>query len=386
MSNSSNTQVRIAKEVTFNTTPAVAFDNINVTSETLSTNTSTSNSEFIRADGNIAGVIRTGQGIGGDLNTELQFSDEQDDLLEILMRNTFDADVNMAEITIAAVATDTFTDSGSGFVAAGIVAGQFIRVGGFVASNNNGVFKVLTVVAGTITVDSAAITGEVAGPSVTIKGGLLENGVTEQSMIVEVENVDIGEFQLFNGVRVGSMAMSMTPGGIITQTFGTQGIKETAAQATASTGAAVAADTSPSMNSVDNISLITEGGTLSTLDFTRLDLNISIALRDQGAIGNLNMVGIGTGTINVSGTLEAYLEDATLYDKYLAFTDSSLSFLVQDSDGNGYAYDIPKLNFTSGERTIPGIDQDVLLTLGFQGKLDAGGALGQTIGITRLPA
>ena len=66
---------------------------------------------------------------------------------------------------------DTITDSGSGFVTAGFVAGMPIIVSGAGESGNNTTFhNIATVAAGTITLQAAdELTAETAGESVTIR-------------------------------------------------------------------------------------------------------------------------------------------------------------------------------------------------------------------------
>lgn len=75
--------------------------------------------------------------------------------------------------TIAAVDSDpdTFTDSGSGFVAAGFEAGMVIIVEG--DGDNNGIYGPLaSVAAGTLTLATGdELAAEIAGDSVTIHGG-----------------------------------------------------------------------------------------------------------------------------------------------------------------------------------------------------------------------
>lgn len=82
---------------------------------------------------------------------------------------------HMVAATIAFVASSrTITDSGSGFLAAGFRVGDQITVSGASNAGNNGTFKILTVVAGTITlVVGTVLTDELAGSSITI----LESGV-----------------------------------------------------------------------------------------------------------------------------------------------------------------------------------------------------------------
>lgn len=62
--------------------------------------------------------------------------------------------------------TDSITDSGNGFLTAGLVAGNKITISG--SASNNIVVTAITVVAGTITVATGTLTTEGAGASVTL--------------------------------------------------------------------------------------------------------------------------------------------------------------------------------------------------------------------------
>jgi len=69
---------------------------------------------------------------------------------------------------------DTITDSGNGFVTAGFVAGQRIKVSGTVS--NDGYYTIDTVAAGTITLVAAdELTAEAAGTSFTIEAVFTDN-------------------------------------------------------------------------------------------------------------------------------------------------------------------------------------------------------------------
>jgi len=78
---------------------------------------------------------------------------------------------------IAAVsgATDSFTDSGSGFVTAGFAAGDTIMVSGFSIAANNGIFTIKTVAAGTIEIEETTVVDEAAG-SLNIKIQVIKGG------------------------------------------------------------------------------------------------------------------------------------------------------------------------------------------------------------------
>lgn len=104
-----------------------------------------------------------------DINGVIPFSGEI-----VLNGQPATFNVHMTATTIAIVDSDpdTITDSGSGFVTAGFVAGQTLIIEGSTA--DDGVYLIDTVAAGTITLTTAAsVTGETAGASITLHGGKL---------------------------------------------------------------------------------------------------------------------------------------------------------------------------------------------------------------------
>jgi len=387
MSDSSKTQVRIFKETTWAETPSVSnkMKNLNVTSENLSQQTNTTRSQNINATGNTQSVNRVGIGAGGDIGVEMNFGVGIEYLMEGCLRSEFAADIGLSGTTFAAVNSDnTFTDSGNGFVSASVQVGQWIKTDGFTTADNNGFFRVTEVAAGTIKVEGGTLTDESAGDAVTMKGGLLKNATTDQSFLVEVERTDKTIFKYFPGCRVGQNQFTFTPGSLVTGSFSMRGKEMKVATVTQGDGSPTAADTTRSMNAVDNIKGVYLGSSLSTLDITNFNFTISPALRDQQAIGKLANVGIGSGTQTATINIEAYLEDNTLLTDYLAFTNAKLAVIVEDVAGNAYIFDFPTAAPASGEDPTSGLDQDVIQRFGYEAYLN--GALGSTVGITKIAA
>ena len=141
-SDTARSQLYYLKEVTWGVTPAVAMNAVRFTGETLNLGISNTQSKEIRSDRQITDVIQVDAQPDGDVNFELSYG-AFDDLLEGAFFSTWGTTVNMTGSTFAAVAgsPDSFTDSANGFVAAGILPGQWIKSGGFTTPANNGTFK-----------------------------------------------------------------------------------------------------------------------------------------------------------------------------------------------------------------------------------------------------
>jgi len=85
---------------------------------------------------------------------------------------TMVAHITGTGIALVSGSPDTITDTGSGFVTAGFEAGQTLCIEGSAA--DDGLYTIASVAAGTITLSAAAsMTGEAAGSSITLHGGVL---------------------------------------------------------------------------------------------------------------------------------------------------------------------------------------------------------------------
>lgn len=210
---------------------------------------------------------------------------------------------------------------------------------------------------------------------------LLANGTTKKSYTIESEFNDITQLVSYTGCRVSTLAVALRPQSVITGSLGFMGKINARAATTVGTGAPTAANTNAVLTTVDTMT-ITEGG--SAIDILGLDLSIAENLRVQPIIGQLAPRGIGYGEITVTGSLEAYFEDGTLLDKFLAFSASSLRVTITDSAGNSYVISLPAIKYMDGETPVSGKNQDAVVRLPFQAYMDA--TTSKTLRVTRNPA
>lgn len=387
MSDSSSVQLFFVEESQWGVTPDNSPDvgnEFRFTQESLTQNTQTATSEEIRSDRQVSDIIRTQIGAGGDVGIELSYG-SHDDLLAGALYDDFSTAVNETGLTISIVLPSPLNNTATLVVSGGspdplrnVVVGQFLQLGGSAASpTNDGYYKVTAKGTGvsphTLTVTPAPPSAETISGTGTLKGTYIQNGVTRKSFTIEKLFSDLSplEYQLFTGMRVGSMDLTITPGAIISGSFSFQGKQLSASSASvfASTQAVSANDV---MNAVDNITdILVDGVPVSdnAACFTNVQFTVNNSLRDQPCIGSLALGGIGIGRTQVSGTLEAYFRDRALFEKYLNFSTVSVSFRAT-LGGNSYLFDFPAVKFTSGQVVAGGNDQDVLTSLNFEAKRD----------------
>ena len=123
------------------------------------------------------------------------------------------------------------------------------------------------------------------------------------------------------------------------------------------------------MNMVDHMQAVLEGQ--ASQNITAFSLEVANNLRQRLIAGSLGPDSIGSGKIAITGTLQMYFETATIMDKYLNQTVSSLAFIIEDSSGNAYIIDLPEIKYTDGARVAGGENTDILADMTFGVRRDA---------------
>ena len=127
---------------------------------------------------------------------------------------------------------------------------------------------------------------------------------------------------------------------------------------------------------------ITEGGS-SIAVVTSIDLSIDNGMEALYVVGSDETLLPSIGKSTVTGSITAYFEDATLIDKFIAETASSLSFVLTDLAGNSYTFDLPNIKYNSGNPEVGGPGA-ITVTLDFVALYDE--TTGSQIEITRSAA
>lgn len=359
--------LRYSVESTWGETPAgPVMTEVRLTSESLSHQKQTVVSQQVRSDRRRADVLEVGQSASGDVGFELSYG-SFDDFFESALGSTIaSAVVTNALVSITA---STVTDPGGGFVSAGFKIGQHLRLtgGGLAAANSGAVIKVSTVAASTITFTGTTLTAEAV--SAVINGRMFRDGVTEKSLLMEVNFTDLTAVKYFTGMEVGQMSLNVQSQQIVTGTFSFVGEGGVAASVTIASTVTTANSNVP-MTAAANVGSLVEGGSALSTAIQSITLNVNGNLRSQPAVGQKPAIGVGQGGIDITGNLTAYFEDITLYNKMINHTSSSLSFRFTDSASNIIIVTIPKIYFTTGDPSISGLDADVFVAMDFVGTND----------------
>jgi hypothetical protein len=393
LASSNRAQVRFIPEATFGVTPNTGnCTNLRATGETLAFEIQTTTSQEIRADRQITDVVQTGASTSGGVNFELSYK-EYDPFIEAVLQGTW-AHFGTAGLgTAAAVGINSTAGTLTWGVAptgsdalTNLEVGQWFKLIAPSDAANGAYLKVASRTSTTITVDASTPipgTGTRAAVAGTqVKSSRVKNGTTQRSFSIEKEFADVAQFFLYKGMTASKMSLQFQTGAILTGNFDFMGTVSARSGTTQLPGTPVTSQAFDVMNAVSGVGNIYEAGVPLTGTFIKsINLDVDNALRGQDAIGTMGFVGIASGTISVGGAVEMYLADGTMYDKLINNTSSSLSWFVRDGLGNGYVITAEKVKFSGGGVTAGGLNQDVMLSMNWQGLMDA---TGKTLAIDRL--
>lgn len=344
--------------------------------EQLKYNIQNTKSKEIIDDRSVRDTIIVDADAGGSVPCEFSYG-EYDWLIQAALCTTIS---NVVGTNGAATGTGTFSATGftytggAGATPVGACeSGQWVRVSGAVTPGNNKLVQLSAAPTATgFLVASGTFVAETGSTGVVIQGSRFKNGQVKRSFSVERKNADLnagtGLYECFRGQAVDKWTQNYKPGDTVGQTFDFMG-KDALPMSTGSAlpGSRTASLTNPIMNSVSNMGFIMEGGALLASTYLRsLTQTISNNIETLKALGNLGPIDFRLGEFNASLQLEAYLTDASLYNKFINNTGSSFSYRMTDAAGNAYVVTYPNAEYTAGDRPNPGRNNTIILTLGVE--------------------
>lgn len=374
MSDSSRVQLSYVAESTWGTTPASALTNMRITGESLKYNIGTDKSAELRSDRQTTDLIQTSFDASGDVNFELSYGSFDDMFKAALYSAGWSTTVAVSATDISAANADnSYNSTTTDFTTENISVGQWIKVGGFTDSANNGFAKVVSVTANKIVVSNLTLADEAAGDTVTMAGSMIRNGTTQESFSIEKKFDDITQFVGFRGMVPNTLALNIESQSKVTGTIGFTGKDAVGPQGTTiGTGAPNAANSNQVLSVGSHIQNVREAGALlsSTAYARTINFSLNNNNRNKDAVGQKGAVGISAGSVEITGTLTAYFEDETLYQKFINNTSSSLDYRIEDDAGNAYVITFPNVKYSDGNVVAGGQNEFVVAEMSFEAILD----------------
>ena len=391
MSDANRVSLRYVKESTAGTTPGTpTLTEIKLTGTSdMGFTPQTVTSNIIRSDRQENDLTLVNGSVGGQFDTEI-ISSVHDELIRGVLFSDSDwsteteiiSDGTAVAFSISSGNT-SIIDSDTNGTLGGAAVGEWIEI--VKGAGDPEYYRVVL----NLSANNIVVEGEVTatdGSDITItQGSSIINGVTQHSYTFEKAYLDHSPvtYEYVRGMVPGTFSISASASAIVTGSFGFTGRSHEAVEARIA-GSSESDVSGSTFNASSNIATIGEGGDPGLNIVTELSVEIENNLRELNAIGTLGAFDIGSGTINVSGSLQTYFQDKTLLDKLIANTQTSLSFGFTDGAGESLIIDMPAIKFSEGVPDVPGKNEDVMLSLGYQAFADT--TLGYTIRITRFSA
>ena len=345
------TQISYAIETTWGVAPAVPFQAIRYTSESLAeTKTRQRPSEIVNAREATQGVT-TQQQAAGTINYALS-AQTFDDFMSVITQSDWGATIALAGIAGDIVLTNT-----SGVITlsstlttkfTALVQGSWIRLLGFTNAQNNDWWYIAVKTSNQLMTltgrnSATAVTETPAGTAAQIRSCTLRNGTTFKSVFLQ-QQFSSSLFLTYAGAYVSKMSVQGGIGNFMTGAIDLVAKQEVNGVTNSSTGAVVAAPTTRVMDPVNSwvAGLWNEQVFSSSVDQFVLTMENTSAA-PEFAMGSVAAVGMLGGTFMASGSFRAYFKDFSQYALFAAETSGRLSFILKDSV-TGYSYAFTFLN------------------------------------------
>jgi hypothetical protein len=197
-------------------------------------------------------------------------------------------------------------------------------------------------------------------------------GTTKKSYTFAENFSDLSNiWRTFKGTRIASASMSFALDQIVSGSIGVMSAIPSVT-ATANPGSGTTAATATQVwNTVDFITqLDTDAGALPT-GVVGVDLTFTRNLRAKRDIREINPFDIGTGRLLISGSLQMHFVNTNLATAWQNFASEELAIKIEDGVGNEFTIELPRIKFIGdADVSIPGPDDDCILTLNFEAEPD----------------
>lgn len=343
-----------------------AFVDQNFTGEDLQHQKETVQSAIIRADRNVLDLVRVGDMANGSFNFELIAAGCFDWLFAAALMTAPVIVSETTAVTFAAAGQTMTRDAGTWGVTP--IPGQYLRITSAADSGNNGLKRVLTATTTVVTFEPGSITDDEAADSVTIKGTAWRNGVTRVINTLERRATDgVSTFyQAYNSSVVDELSLDLASKQITKGSAKWMGKAGDSRDAILGGATYAAANTNKPVNATTHVARLERAGAVLTQKLKTLGVNVKNNCRYKDAIGVTGAFDIGLGKCEVTGKMQAYFEDKTLLDAFLAHTYASFATIQTDPNNNSVCVFIPSAVFGSGTPKAPAENQDLMQDLDFQ--------------------
>lgn len=198
----------------------------------------------------------------------------------------------------------------------------------------------------------------------------LKVGTTLKSFSIEDYLEDIDQARLFTGQVVSQASFSIKPDQMVSTTFSFMGEDMSVSATELTTSAPTILQPFDSHSGA--VTIADNGGSLAAIaTVLGIDFTVNNNLNPTFVVGADVTPQMEYGRAEVEGTLTAYIEDATLWNRFINETETALKVTVDDPTGaNEYGFFFPRIKINAADSPLAD-PQSRKVTLPFVALYDA---------------
>lgn len=355
------------------------------TGESLSFEKETVSSAEIRSDRQVSDMQKVHAQPSGGFDFELSYR-----FILPILALALHSEWETINITVADSALDHTTQTITGTDFTGIKAGMLVKVTGLTVTGDNGWKRCISRTANSLTFAAGSFT-QSETISLDYKANSLSNGTSRKSATFEKKILDAaGEdyFQRYIGMTIDTLALSIDSKAIITGSVGAVGASYEIGDATIDGDGYDPPASGEVMNGTNNIGSITMDGETAEERFKSLSIDIANNVRGKDAMGVEGNWDVGLGQFKLTGNIGVYFRDNTMPIKIKDHATFSISFSVQDAEGNQLHFYMPAVKLATGDPAVTAINTDVMIDAAYEAirGTDAQNPTGKTLIIDAVAA
>ena len=184
----------------------------------------------------------------------------------------------------------------------------------------------------------------------TWNANVLKVGTTPMYFSIEDYAADINQARLFTGCSVNTLSVALAPNAMVTGTFGIVGKDMTISASPKTQDAATGAAPFDAYSGDLEI-----GGSVAAI-VTAMDFTLTNGFAPTFVVGDDSAPSLEVGDAVVEGTISAYFEDASLLNRFIDETDTSLKVTVGDNEvtPNTMEFFFPRCKINSADVGVDG--------------------------------
>ena len=324
-------------------------------------------SEEIRTDYQVVDMRHGVRRADGSLSGEFSPGSYQDFFAAALRKAFAAGGVSTGTPTLTVAGTGpsyTITRSTGSYLTDGFKIGDVIRIA-TASLNAANKAKNLLIVALTATIATVVPLNGVAlvaeGPSAAIAAGDItavgkksyvpETGHLDKSFTIEQFFSDIAQSEVYTGMKVNTVGISIPATGMSTVDFGFMGKDLAQTGTTQYFTTPTASGTSGIFAGVNGV-VVFDGAPVAVI--TDASLNINSNLSDATVLGSNSIADVFDGRVTVDGSMTVYFQDSTVRDKFKDEVEVSLVFALTTSNAANAEFvsiALPRVKINSFSKT-----------------------------------